>query len=235
MSDALYIRIAKKLRKKILSGKLMPDDLLPSENELALTYKTSRVTVRKALDILEHEGLVKARQGKGYYVQPPQHSVFTLVFGDNDIGGVYRSQEVGVEPPDGEVAAALKLSDGEKAVVYRHVLLRRGKAIAYDEKYIPHDRDVPGVENDAGFADFYELLRDRYAAMSLRTELSILSCAPSAPAAEALCVSADVPLLAVNRLVLTADGPPVAYGRQYLTPDCGPIVARSGQFLFQRK
>ena len=40
---------------------------LPSENELASSYGISRHTVRKALSILENEGYVTARHGKGTF------------------------------------------------------------------------------------------------------------------------------------------------------------------------
>ena len=234
MSEALYIRIAERLRKKILSGKLMPDDLLPSEKELALRYETSRVTVRKALDILEHEGFVKARQGKGYFVQPPRHSVFTLVFGDNDIGGVYQPPDVCVEVPSSEVAAALRLAEGQTVTALRRVLLRRGRAIAFDEKFILCDRELPAPAEGQDYSEFAGLLQDRFAAMSLQTELAILPERPSPRAAAALGVGTEEVLLAVNRRVLTAAGKPVAYGKQLLTGECGPIVARSGPFLFDR-
>lgn len=42
---------------------------MPTENELIEQYKISRVTVRKALDILQNEGLVAKRRGYGTFVQ----------------------------------------------------------------------------------------------------------------------------------------------------------------------
>jgi len=53
-----YIKVLKYLEDLILSGKLSAGDKLPSENELARTFNTTRVTVRKALDELETNGII---------------------------------------------------------------------------------------------------------------------------------------------------------------------------------
>ena len=42
--------------------------LLPGEAELSSTYSASRVTIRKALEVLRAEGRVDARQGFGWFV-----------------------------------------------------------------------------------------------------------------------------------------------------------------------
>lgn len=49
-------------------GELRAGGLLPSESELSGAYGVSRVTVRKALDLLRSDGLVDARQGFGWFV-----------------------------------------------------------------------------------------------------------------------------------------------------------------------
>ena len=83
MTEPLYLRIARDLRSGILSGAYKPRDMLPSEHELAVSYQTSRVTVRKSLDVLESEGLVRPWHGKGYFVLPPKYTTFTLHFADS--------------------------------------------------------------------------------------------------------------------------------------------------------
>lgn len=51
--------------KKIQSNAWAIGDLLPSENELASNYETSRETIRKALDLLSQNGYIQKIQGKG--------------------------------------------------------------------------------------------------------------------------------------------------------------------------
>ncbi|OHT81248.1 hypothetical protein BKG68_23725 [Mycobacteroides saopaulense] len=56
--------IAGTLRRRILSGALLPGDSLPPEAELISQFGVSRETVRMALRLLEAEGLTAARQGR---------------------------------------------------------------------------------------------------------------------------------------------------------------------------
>jgi GntR family transcriptional regulator len=63
-----YREIADDLRVRLEEGDLRGRRLLPSESELSTRYEVSRVTVRKALDVLREAGLVDSRQGFGWFV-----------------------------------------------------------------------------------------------------------------------------------------------------------------------
>jgi len=60
-----YIDVAAELRSAIGSGLV---GALPSEAELGERHHVSRVTVRRALEILRDEGLVESRRGSGWFV-----------------------------------------------------------------------------------------------------------------------------------------------------------------------
>jgi DNA-binding FadR family transcriptional regulator len=55
--------IAAELRGRIARGDLRPGDPLPSENELTEELGFSRPTIREALRILEHDGLIEVKRG----------------------------------------------------------------------------------------------------------------------------------------------------------------------------
>jgi GntR family transcriptional regulator len=63
-----YRTIADDLRRRIGGGELAGGRVLPSEAELSASYAASRITVRRALDVLRDEGLVDSRQGFGWFV-----------------------------------------------------------------------------------------------------------------------------------------------------------------------
>jgi GntR family transcriptional regulator len=63
-----YLRIAAELRRLVTGGEFPPGRLLPSESELAEEHGASRVTIRKALAQLKHDGIIDSRQGFGWYV-----------------------------------------------------------------------------------------------------------------------------------------------------------------------
>ena len=66
--DAIYLTLASTMRQQITDRTYRPGDMIASEHELARREKVSRVTVRRASDVLIQEGLVERRPGKGLFV-----------------------------------------------------------------------------------------------------------------------------------------------------------------------
>ena len=64
-----YRQIAAALRGAIEAGELAADCGLPSEVDLMARFGVSRATVRQALSLLEVDGLIVTRAGKGRYVR----------------------------------------------------------------------------------------------------------------------------------------------------------------------
>ncbi|BDZ32324.1 LacI family DNA-binding transcriptional regulator [Lactiplantibacillus sp. WILCCON 0030] len=64
-----YLTIYNDLKQQILSGKLQPDDQLPTELQLAHSYQVSRITSKRALTELESRDLIYRQQGSGSFVQ----------------------------------------------------------------------------------------------------------------------------------------------------------------------
>ncbi len=64
----LYEEVVGQLRQLIDEGRLKAGDRLPSERELAETFRVSRPSVREAIKTLEQEGLVITRPGSGTFI-----------------------------------------------------------------------------------------------------------------------------------------------------------------------
>ena len=73
----LYIQLERILRDAILDGSLGQSEPLPTERELAERYNISRITVRKALNNLQREGLLVRRRGAGTFVAPREDRSFS--------------------------------------------------------------------------------------------------------------------------------------------------------------
>lgn len=63
----LYHRIYVVLRERLVSGYYPAGGLLPSEAELQESFDVSRITIRKAMEMLVHEGLINRKRGSGTY------------------------------------------------------------------------------------------------------------------------------------------------------------------------
>lgn len=129
-------QIAADLRTAILDGRYAPGAPLPSASELCTAYDTSRVTVRRALELLHAAGLIDMRQGAVARVRTTPAVRIAIVAADwrrhreaqrpgfdatvAEHGHIGRQEVLAVEDPaaaPGHIAAELGLPDGEPAVM----------------------------------------------------------------------------------------------------------------------
>ncbi len=65
---SLYLHITALLRRRIQSGEWRAGQKIPTLEEIAREFGVARVTVRQAMGVLEAEGLIWRKQGKGTFV-----------------------------------------------------------------------------------------------------------------------------------------------------------------------
>jgi GntR family transcriptional regulator len=89
----MYRQIAEELRDKIEAGDFDPAEPLPTENQLQISYKASRNTIRQAIDLLTGWGLVETRPGSGTFLREQLEPFVTTLSGewqpesDSGLGG----------------------------------------------------------------------------------------------------------------------------------------------------
>jgi GntR family transcriptional regulator len=84
--------IADELRILILSGDLPPGAKLPTEATISTAHDVNRETTRRALQVLEDEGLIYSIQGSGRYVRGREPMVWIdLEFLTQPIGGIRKT------------------------------------------------------------------------------------------------------------------------------------------------
>ena len=227
MAEHLYQTITANLRRAILDGTYTEGQSLPSENDLATQYSTTRVTIRRCLSILEQEQLIEPRRGKGYFILPPPHKRFTFQLSEAR-EDIIRLRQVTMQLASAEVAQRLELPEGSPVVLTRRLFYRNEAPISFEEKFIPYERGMPTIELELNYAEFPELFAGRYVPMTIHT-LMELDCveAPEDICGELGC-EPETRLMVLRRTVLQGANRPIGFGRQYLAPDYGPITAVSG-------
>ena len=138
----LYRDILADLTDRIASGDLAPGEMLPSEAELGAAYGASQGTARRALGLLEAQGVLERRQGRGTFVaRSTEERALFHFFRLRDRSGaavvpVLVRQEVRRRPARPDEAA---LGDGEVWEVER---LRSigGRIAAHERVFLPASR-----------------------------------------------------------------------------------------------
>src|SRR4051812_10632859 len=68
VTEPAYVSIAGEYAKKIRGGELPAGIQLPSYSEIATQYGVSDIVVRKAIELLQNQGLVNAIRRRGVFV-----------------------------------------------------------------------------------------------------------------------------------------------------------------------
>lgn len=139
-----YNRLADTLRHSILGGRWQPGQQLPTEQALCKTFGASRITVRRALQILEEELLVRRRQGSGTFVSPTPTRKIPILNTDY-FGSIVRHapdlrrriESSGWFQADDGLAEQLDVLPGDRLLHTVRVDELRGDPVAGDELWLP--------------------------------------------------------------------------------------------------
>jgi GntR family transcriptional regulator len=132
------------LRDELSAGSYPPGSKLPSEAELCRSFGVSRVTVREALKMLQRDGLVVPRHGRGHFV----HGAALIREPVTELRGVtelLQSLDYDVETrvldvehvPAAAYADLLNVGDDERVVKVARVRSSGGEPLIYSIDVVP--------------------------------------------------------------------------------------------------
>ena len=217
----LYQQIKALLTRSLQAGEWKPGEAIPSEMELAVRFKVSQGTVRKAIDEMAADNLLVRRQGKGTFVathaeQETQYRFLRLMPDDGAAGGMQRRLlDCRRMRAPAEVARALVLKAGEAAVQVRRLLLAGDTPVVLDDIWLPGTQ-FKGLTAEMlaeSRGPMYRLFESTFGVRMIRAEERIRAVAASADDAALLMVAAGSPLLLVERLSFTYGDRPVELRR----------------------
>lgn len=207
-----YLRVALEIRDRIASGGLQPGGRIESERALADRHGISRMTARRALQHLVHQGLVESRGGSGTYVASaalehrlPLLSGFTEEMLRQNVTASSRVLSIGLAPLDASTAAALGVPSSAPAHRLRRLRLADNVPVAIETSEVP-DSLAPGLSRAADFSavSLYGVLRERYGLVPTRAEQTLVADRADAASAAELGLDEGDPVLRMTRL--TRDG-----------------------------
>jgi DNA-binding GntR family transcriptional regulator len=211
-----YHRVKEAVLARIADGTWGPGSLLPAEPDLCQAFGVSRITVRKAISDLVHEGKIQTVQGKGTFVAKPKvgERFVQRAFGiyeDMERRGLRLTTEVvrqDVIPAPEDVAARLE---------HVHFLVRlrsiEGEKILLSTTYIPYALCPDLAGEDLSTGSLFRLLRRRYGLKIARGERTLEAVAADQWQARMLDLALASPLLRLDSAAYLPDGRPLEYSQ----------------------
>ena len=215
----LYQQLEEILKGKIRSGEWLPDQRIPSENELNRIFGLSRMTVRGVLTKLVNDGLLLRVPGKGTYVAPPAKisAVSPAYKGVREqleaLGYATTTQLVSLETisPPTAVQEHLNLAGAEP--IFEIIRLRavNGSPISLHRSYIPA-RLAPDLgKHDVVNEQLCVVLEDAYNLRMKRVREHLEAVAVNGTDAKYLGMRRGEPALLLQDVIFDASERPFEY------------------------
>ncbi len=139
----IYLRLAAILRDKVHAGEFAVGEALPSERDIAERMAVSRVTVRKAIDLLMREGVLSRKQGSGTFVAPRIEQPSSILAGFSEdlrrrglvAGSVWLEKRIDIAAPDEVIAFGLPVH--ARVNRFRRIRTANGEALALEHAVVP--------------------------------------------------------------------------------------------------
>lgn len=213
MPITAYNQMAQTLRDRILSATWKPGAQLPTELELCGQFAVSRITVRRALQILEEEALVLRHQGRGTFVNARPERKIPIVNGNfsasvlrhaPDLKRLVQTRKWQAAPA--EWARPLGIPAGERVLFVRRLDFIRRRPIAMDEVVLVGRYADQLTEADCEAVPFEERWQARQR-LAMDYETQVIEAVPAAkPVTAWLKTPRGYPLLKETNVVILRDG-----------------------------
>lgn len=211
----MYMRLAHRLRQQIVDGDIAAGEALPSERELCAIMQASRVTVRKAIELLIAEGLLSRKQGSGTYVTPRIQAPgsFLSSFSEDAEARGEATETLWmmrvVAAATDEEAKMLELPPGGAVARLSRVRMAGGEPLAIENAVVPVEM-IPPIE-ELG-ASLYQAL-DQRGNRPVTGQQKIRAALAGPTEAGLLSIPEHSEILRIERLTRRADGRPVELTR----------------------
>jgi GntR family transcriptional regulator len=205
-ADPLYRRVGYRILEQISSGALRRGDRLPSERALSEQCGVSRVTLRRALQQLEEDGVVASSRGSGWYVtaevlgEPPNALLsFTEMARTRGLGPSAHILDQRVRPATLDESEALGIAPGAELLHLERLRLLNDVPIAFDHSLIPVEIAPSLPEYDFTVVSLYTTLELEYAVVPSRADYAVEAVAADERAAGLLDVAVGAPTLVTTQ------------------------------------
>ncbi|MET3105533.1 GntR family transcriptional regulator [Oxalobacteraceae bacterium GrIS 1.18] len=217
----LYQQIKALITQSLQAGEWKPGELIPSEIDLAVRFKVSQGTVRKAIDELSAENVVVRRQGKGTFVATHHEARsqfrFLRLKPDQGIQQYPTSRFIEVKRirAPSEIAKLLEVKIGDAVIFIRRVQSFDGVPTILEELWLPGAifKGLTAELLNAYKGPMYALFETEFGTHMIRASEHLRAVAADQLAAELLQIEIATPLLNVERISYTYGDKPVEFRR----------------------
>jgi GntR family transcriptional regulator len=164
-----YMQVYSAVRQWIMQGHYGPGMQLEPESRLCEMFGVSRITVRKAIELLAAEGLVSSQRGKGTFIStenirlPVRADMDQRIRKSRALAGNSKLQQLRIKTVQAgpEISTDLRLKPGADVIFSSYVRVLRGAPVGYVESYIATATGISLTASDFRTSTMLTILEDK--------------------------------------------------------------------------
>lgn len=214
------------LREQIQEHVFAVHAQIPSESQLTERFDVSRITVRRALQTLENEGLIYRRQGLGSFVADTRVRQglvrLTDFVEDMTQAGLAAASTIlhfDQEPASADIAKRLQVPEGQVIFRLDRLRLADGAPVAFDRTWMSVFYAGLLDGHDLEQRTIYSILESQYGITIERGRYRIEAVNAQADIAESLAVPPGRALLMIERTSFIQEDKRLYFQRRYYRSD----------------
>lgn len=222
--EPAYHQLARLIEEKIKRGELQPGDKIESETLLSERLGLSRMTVRRAFEILAKKGLTYSERGRGTFVarQDLNDIIFKVTEFSQDMRekGLFpeaRLLEEKVISASKTVAQKLHIYEGQSILYLSFLKIASGKPMVFERKYIiieddPQFSSLSLKEEEMKEFTFSDFVEKVSGFVPISSTTAINATVINKEEAEILQVNESTPGFFIEQTLYIAEQKPVGLG-----------------------
>lgn len=229
-----YVEIENEIRKRIKNGYYAIGEHLPDQNQMAKEFKTTRVTVQKALKNLINEDLIYSQRGSGTYVKANAKYASKFDFGVDQYVGT--TQFLGknhkiaskiikfkIRYPNADEKERLNLKKNDLVYDIKRLRIVDDEPYAFEYTKMPVNI-IPGIDESVLKKSIYGYINQTLNKKIGAAYRIISANKPNQDDQKYLECKKDDPVLLVNQVVFLKDGTPFEYSETHHPYNKGKIT-----------
>ena len=217
----LYLKFVETVKNAVRSGQLPQGNILPGERDLSQLTGVSRITVRKAMQALEDEGVVTRSRGYGTQINA------TLEYSLKEARGFSQQVVLRGKKPDtlwvnkrvvkcpADVAEQLAIPAESEVFLLKRIRYVDEDAVSIEESYVPAsliaDPDEIGVS-------LYDYFRSQNI-IPQRTRSRVSARMPDSEFQTHIKLETPVPVLVIKQVAFDPQNRPIEYSISHCRSD----------------
>lgn len=215
----LYIQIADKLRHNLEESVYRIGDQLPTEAELSAYFGVNRHTLRRAVEVLRNEGLLRVDRGRGTFVAAApisyklgQRVRYNEALKAQGLKGSYKTLRITEVPVDQSLGQRLKLMPGDGAVLFERLSFADDRPMSVASSYFPSGRFPELARHLEQCSSISQLLQQHYGCDHIRQSTRVSARMVQPKDARLLELPMNTPILLTESINVDQRGQVVEYG-----------------------